>query len=98
MNVAQNRCQILLLGIFKIWIKGCKKKRLPPQKWLLLSQFLHYIYVTPITGSGILTDFQIILENFGETCSFWFMVENVPKGRFFKLPGKKIHMALVYLS
>ena len=37
------------------------KKRLPTQKWLSLSQFLHYIHVTPITGSGILSDFQIIL-------------------------------------
>ena len=54
------------------------------------------MYITPITGSGILSGFQIILQNFSETCSFLFMMKNVPKGRFFKLPGKKIHKALVY--
>ena len=50
--------------------KGCKKKeRIPPQKWPLLSQFLQYIHVTPITGSEILSGFQIILQN-SETCRF----------------------------
>ena len=50
--------------------KTKKKKTLPPQKWPLLSQFLQYIHVTPITGSGILSGFQIILQKFSKTCSF----------------------------
>jgi hypothetical protein len=57
-----------------------KKKGLPPQKGPLLSQFLHYIHVTPV--SGILSGFRIILQNFSETCSFREMLKNAPKGRF----------------
>ena len=45
--------------------EGCKKKRLLPQK---LSHI--YKHFTPIIGSEILSGFQIILQNFGETCSF----------------------------
>ena len=43
------------------YVKGVKKERIPPQKWPLLIQFLQYIHVTPNTGSGILSGFQIIL-------------------------------------
>ena len=45
-------------------LKGVKKLCLPLQKWLLLSQFLHYMYVTPIAGSEILSDFQIKSKKF----------------------------------
>ena len=41
-----------------------------------ITQFLHYIHVTPITE--ILSGFQIILQNFVE------MLKKVPKGRFSK--------------
>ena len=43
---------------------------------------LHTIHVTPNTESGILSGFQIILQNFSETCSFREMLKNAPKGRF----------------
>ena len=71
------------LQVIRLLFKGCKK-RVPPQKWRLNSQFLHFIHATPITGKGILSGFQIILKNFYETCSFLFMMKNAPKGRFFK--------------
>ena len=68
--------------MYTISSKGCKKKRLPPQKWPFLSQFVQYIHVTPIIGSGILSGIHIILQNFSETCSFWKTLKNAQKGRF----------------
>ena len=47
--------------------KGCKNKNVYRHKngYYSFNFYITYIHVTPITGSAILSDFQILLQNLG---------------------------------
>jgi hypothetical protein len=61
----------IVKNVLKSPSKGCKKNNVYCHKNEHYSiKILQYIHVTPITGSGILSGFQITLQNISETCSF----------------------------
>ena len=66
----------------KFELKGVKKNVYSYKNGYYSVHFLQHIHLTLITGSGILSGFQIILQHFSKTCSFWEMLKNAPKGRF----------------
>ena len=74
--------------------KGCKKKRLPPQKWLLLSQFLHNIHHRS-PEAEFYQVFRSYFKIFVRLVVFGFMMKNAPKGRIFKLPGKEFSFSII---
>ena len=76
--------------------KGCKKKMFTTTKMAISQSIFNLNRCYAV--SGILSGFQIILLNFCETWSFDLWWKNVPKGWFFKMPGKILHMSLVSLS
>ena len=73
-----------LFADYESHLKGVKKTFTSTK--MAISQNIYTVHtcytVTPITGSGILSAFHIILQNFSETGSFWEMLKNASKGRF----------------
>jgi hypothetical protein len=66
--MARGKTQIISINLLSIltyiYIKGCKKKTFSTTK-MAITQSISTAHVTPITGSEILSGFQIILQNHG---------------------------------